>query len=97
MVLHKVDEANATKATYMMRLGESTGTSIHIRTALHLLAPVVTSVTARGPFGPDRMCDTIAKKSYCSAAVSCGTVLPSLVIPETELEADQVKYPVARN
>ena len=52
MVLHKVDEANATKATYMMRLGESTGTSIHIRTALHLLAPVVTSVTARGPFGP---------------------------------------------
>ena len=26
-------------------------------------------VTARGPFGPDRMCDTVAK-SYCGVAVT---------------------------
>ena len=49
-------------------------------------------VTARGPFGPDRMCDTVAK-IYCSAAgnVAAAQYFPASPIPETEREADQVK------
>ena len=55
---------------------------------------------SRGPFGPDRMCDTVAK-TYCSVAstvasaqyfpVSPISVFPVSPISETELEADQVK------
>ena len=50
------------------------------------------AVTARGPFGPYRMRDTVAK-SYCSVAgtVAAAQYFPISPIPETEREADQVK------
>ena len=49
-------------------------------------------VTARGPFEPDRICDTVAK-GYCSVAgtVAAAQYFPVSLIPETEREADQVK------
>ena len=49
-------------------------------------------VTARGPFGPDRICDTVAK-GYCSVTgtVAAAQYFPVSPIPETEREADQVK------